>query len=291
MRARSNKGLSLIETLVSTVVLLVVSGAAFNALDYYIRTYSSNQLRAGVQMGAGGALELMAQEIGQAGLLNFTGVLSEPVTASPTVTTVSLSSVESIFVGETLTIDNGDNQETVAVTALNASQITAIFKKTHAKDAPVNAMGVFPEGILGSSTGTELRLFGDINADGSLVYVKYTCDMTKGQLLRSVTTITPSTATATAAVPLVSNLVANPGGTPCFQYAPQITVKGFTFITYVAVTITVKTATRDLQTNKFVTMTRPVLNVSPRNIISGLNLALAGYTSRLQAKPPNIPMT
>src|SRR5262245_38726394 len=115
MRARSDKGLSLIETLVSTVVLLLISGAAFSALEYYLRTYSSNQLRAGIQMGASGALELMAQEIGQAGLLNFTPrLVTAAVTASQTATTVPLSSTDSIFVGETLTIDNGDNQETVA---------------------------------------------------------------------------------------------------------------------------------------------------------------------------------
>lgn len=289
----SMKGLSLIETLVSMAVLLVVAAAAFTGLEYYMRSYSANQLRAGIQMGSGSALELMAQEIGQAGLLNFAPrLLTTAVTASPTEQAVALDSMDSIFVGETLLIGNGADQETVTVAEVNTaeSKITALFKKDHVANTDVNAIGVFPQGIVSSSTGTELRLFGDTTGNGTLVYVTYTCDTVNGRLLRSATPVTPESVSASAPVTLISNIVPSPGGTPCFQYAPPTTIEGFTFITSVAVTITVGTTSIDPQTGHFFTMTRPVLNVSPRNILSGQNLAMAGYTARLQALPPNIPL-
>jgi len=283
----------LVETMVSMLVLFAVSAAAFNALQYYMRSYGSTRLRADIHMNVRSSLELMSQEIGQAGLLNFTPrVLTTAVTANQSSQTVPLSSVDSIFAGETLIIDNDTNQETITVLAVNtsASQITAVFGKNHAANETVNGIGVFPQGILSSSTGTELRLFGDINGNGTLVYIKYTCAAAPGLLSRSATVITPSAATASPPTPLVSNIVANPGGTPCFQYAPPVTVKGSTFVTSVAVTVSVRTDTVDPQTGQYVTMTRSFLNLSPRNVVSGYNLALAGYTSRLQATPTNVPL-
>src|SRR5262245_53096569 len=114
MRANSQKGFSLLEMLFSVVIMLVASGAAFRALGYYQQNYGSTQLRADMHQGIRGALELMTQEVNQAGLLNFAPrTLSAAVTSSVTAQTVGLNSVDAIFVGEKLVVDTNDFQEEV----------------------------------------------------------------------------------------------------------------------------------------------------------------------------------
>src|SRR5262249_10490405 len=164
------------------------SGAAFYALAYYQRSYSSSQLRADMHMGVRDALELMAQEVNQAGLLPFgppRQLGAAAISASPTAQSVQITSggtpdVNSIFVNEKLTIDTGSNQEDVTVTGVNTatSQITAVFTKAHPANAPVNAFGLFPQGIRGTSSSTLLKIFGDINGDNTISYVEYDCSGT-----------------------------------------------------------------------------------------------------------------
>src|SRR5262252_6459341 len=174
MKANSDKGFSLLEMLISLIILLIASGAAFRALAYYQLSYGSSQLRADMHMGVRSALELMAQEVNQAGLLPFgpPRKLSAAVSPSPTaqlvqVTAGGVPNVSSIFVNEKLTIDTGSNQEDVKVTAVNTatSQITAIFTKAHPANAPVNAFGLFRQGISttspNQSNGTLLKIVGD----------------------------------------------------------------------------------------------------------------------------------
>jgi hypothetical protein len=232
---------------------------------------------------------MLTQEIGQAGLLSFSGTtLGTAVTGGVSVQSVSLASAGSVFVGEKLIVDAGTSQETVAVTAINGNYVTGIFKNNHGSGAPVNAEGVFPEGILSSSTGTELRMFGDINGDGTLVYVQYDCDTGAGTLTRSTTPITSSSANPSQV--LLQGLVANPDGHACFQYTTS-TAAGYTFVTSVGVTLTVQTAQKDMQTGQYATMTNTFGNLASRNILSGLTMANAGVTSRLQPIPPGLPLS
>ena len=290
-RAREH-GFSLIEMMISMAILLVVTTAAFSAMRYYQQSYGSTRLRAVMHEGVRGVVELMTQEVGQAGLLNFTPTTTTtPVVPSAAAQTATLNSVNAIFVGESLVVDTGANEETVTVTAVDPalSTVTAVFTAAHPAGTAIRAYGVFPQGLLSSSTGTELRLFGDINNDGTLVYLKYACDTASGTFTRSVTPITPSAAAANAPETLLDNLIANPGGTPCFQYTS--TVAGpYTFVTSVGITLSVRTTTVDPQTRQFVNMTKSFLNLSPRNVLSGLSLARLGYTSRLQNAPPNVPL-
>jgi prepilin-type N-terminal cleavage/methylation domain-containing protein len=287
------RGFSLIETMISLLVLLVVAGAAFYALAYYQRNYGSSRLRAVMHEGVRGAVELISQEVGQAGLLDFTTrTTSAAITASITPQAVALDSVNSIFVGETLIVGTSTTEETVTVTAVNTatSTITAVFVLSHPSNTVVRGYGVFPQGILSSSTATELRIFGDINGDGSITYVKYICDTSAGTLSRSMTTVTPSTTTATASQVLVNNLTANPGGTACFQYTSR-TAGTYTFVTSVAITLSARTSKVDPQTKQYATMTKSFLNLAPRNVLMGLELALNGSRVRLQPTPANIPLT
>jgi prepilin-type N-terminal cleavage/methylation domain-containing protein len=303
MKANSEKGFSLLEMLISVVILLITSGAAFYALAYYQRSYGSSQLRADMHMGVRAALELMAQEVNQAGLLPSFGppfgpprqlaaAVSPCPSPCPSPPPVQVTSVNSIFVNEKLTIDTGSNQEDVTVTNVNTatSEITAVFSKAHPANAPVNAFGLFPQGIRSTapnpSSSTLLKIFGDINGDNTITYVEYDCS--GSTLTRSEWQILSSGATNTR-VPvrsgdLVKDLIAN----PCFQYTTA-SAGGFTFVTSVTVTLSVQTSDKDPFTKQRVSMTKSSLNLAPRNLLTGMDLAQAGFTGRLQLIPPTSP--
>jgi hypothetical protein len=235
----------------------------------------------------------MTQEIGQAGALSSdVKTLTPTIHAGTSAQSVAISSTTGIFIGEKLTVDTGGSQEIVSVIDIGSNQITAVFTKDHSGGAPVVARGVFPQGVLSSSTSTSLKLFGDVNADGSLVYVQYDCDTTGGTLTRSITAIAPGVTTRNPSQTLLTNLIANPGGTPCFQYASAVSASGYTFIPSVGISLTVQTSQRDQQTGSFVTMTKSFSNLSSRNILAGLTMAQATppVTNRLEPTPAGLPL-
>src|SRR5262249_44611608 len=153
------------------------------------------------------------QEVGQAGRLAFkTAVtLSAPVTAQITCDPAT-PFVNSVVVGVNsiagmwadvpaisyvmLTTLDGDSQETFRVAAVHHSSgnktLTACFTKAHAAGTVLQPLGAFatgvvpPTGIVNGSSATVLKLFGDINADGDMVYVEYTCDTVNHKLYRNV---------------------------------------------------------------------------------------------------------
>lgn len=291
---RAEQGFSLLELMVSTVVMLIVAGGAFAALNYYQKTYQHTEIGADMHDNLRSAIDLIIQEVGQAGALP-SGTLGARNTngaifASGVAQAVNLNDATGFFVGEKLLVDAGANQELVTVTAISGNSISGVFGQNHNNNAQVNAIGVFPAGILNTSTATSLKLFGDINGDGTLVYIEYDCNPAAagGTLTRSVTPV--GTGAVNAADVLVDNLIANPGGTPCFQYpaAPPV-VAGFTFMNQVGVTLTVESATKDVLTGHFEKMTKSATDIVPRNIQMGLDLANAGLTDRLQPAPNPMP--
>jgi prepilin-type N-terminal cleavage/methylation domain-containing protein len=300
-------GFSLLELMVSLGVLLVISSATLSVISYYQQSYGRTEVQSDMYENVRGVAELMEQEVGQAGLVSLPSsapTLSAAVVASTLAQNVNVSSATSMFVNEQVLVDAGTNEELVNLTAISGNQITAIFAKPHANGASINALGVFPNGIVppgatdGSTSVAEpgvsvLNLFGDVNADGSLVYVRYRCDTstTPGTLTRSVTTITPGVNTINTAQTLLSTLIPNPNNTACFQYTTtSVVVAGttYTFVTNVGVTLSVQTLTRDPQTQQYLTMTKSFLDLSPRNVLAGFELANAGDASRLQAAPANV---
>jgi type II secretory pathway pseudopilin PulG len=284
-----SKGFSLIEVLVSLLVLMVVTGAVFYAMAYYQRNYGSSRLRAELHESMRGAVELISQEVGQAGLLDSTTRTTAAITAMDMMDQpVVLNSVDSIFGGEELVVDTGSTQETVKVATVVASTrtITATFNQNHAANVLVRGYGVFPQGVL-PSTSNELRIFGDINGDGTIAYVTYTCDTSAGTLSRSMTAVKPDTTSANGSEVLISNLTPNPGNTACFQYIPK-TLGPYTFVTSVAVTLSAQSSKVDPQTKLPVKMTKSFLNLAPRNVLMGLNVALSGSEVGLQQTPTNV---
>jgi len=303
-RARSAQaGFSLIELMISMGILLVVSSAVTGALMQMTTSQSTIWNRTQMHSGVRSATELLQQEVGQAGrvALPATVLLGAAIAADAmNPQTVGVSSATGMYTGEQLTIDTGANQETVALTAVDTvnNTITGIFTLAHANLAPVSVLGGFASGIVppapgfaNGSTGTLLKLYGDINGDGNMVYVEYTCDTVAGNLYRNVMPFDAGAKPAlTAAEILLGSILPNPNGTACFTYNPNPlpVVGGNTYVLDVAITLTVQTQTRDRITNQFQLETKALLNVSPRNVFNVWQLASAGITNRVQPMPATV---
>ncbi len=283
-------GFSLVELMASLAILLVIGGAAFSSLVGYQKNYQATMSQVDMHSGVRSAVELATQEVGQAGVMpnnNYTLLGAVPATGSQT---VMVNTVTGLYVGEFLTVDTGNSQEVVTVTGVGTTpnSITANFAQTHTGNTPLQALGVFGQGIMTTSTASQLRIFGDINADGNLEYVHYDCDYTNGQLTRSVTLISPSMpATSNAAVTLLENLQPNPNGAPCFTYTTT-TVNGTSYYTSVGMTLTTQTSVRDPQTNQYTLMTKSFLNLSPRNVVAAVELNTANMNTMLQNPPSGL---
>ena len=289
-------GFSLPELLVATTILLIVSSVVTAALVQMSNSQKTIWNRTEMASAVRGATELLQQEVGQAGSIALPGSVTLTGAAAGTGSAaVSVSSVTGMFVGELLTIDAGSSQETIAVTALNSgtSQLTAVFTTAHAAGDTVAVFGGFPSGIVpttttNGSTASVLKLYGDINSDGSMVYVEYTCDTSAGVLYRNTMAFNAaSKPVAGAAQRLLGNVLANPGGTACFTYQTK-TVAPDTYVTNVGITLTGQTEQKDPITNQYQTESKALLNVSPRNIVNVAQLATSGITNRVQAMPASV---
>jgi prepilin-type N-terminal cleavage/methylation domain-containing protein len=328
-------GFSLLELMVSMAVLVVIAGGVISLISYNENIYARTEQQSDMYENVRAVAELMAQEVGQAGFVDLPAgaTLSGAVTASASAQTVAVSSTTSMYVGEILLVDTAASEEPVTLTAVTSTSISAIFANNHASGAVIHAIGVSPNGIVSpsssattsgglscvtiptgvtsytvtdGSTCNVLNIWGDLNSDGSLVYVRYSCNFpstfgpttTPGTLTRSVTTITPGVNTVSTAQTLLSTLIQNPPSsapTPCFQFdisTQQITVNGVTSTYYivanVGLTISVQTLKPDMTTGQYLTMTKSFLDLSPRNILAGYEQANWGDASRLQNQPPNV---
>ena len=231
-RLRAESGFSLIELMVATALLLIVSSIVTSALIQVTSHQTTVWNRTEMHSGIRGATELLQQEVGQAGRVTLPGDGTITLTTSVTVPagtfpctpiatspywtggvtpTVNVSSTTGIWAdlryGLKLTVLDGDSTETVTVQTIpGTGQITACFSRSHTQPKKMMALGGFAEGIIAPSTtysiaattGTyvngsdknHLKLMGDINGDGNMVYVEYTCDLATGRLFRNVMPIT-----------------------------------------------------------------------------------------------------
>jgi type II secretory pathway pseudopilin PulG len=307
IKMRSESGFSLAELLIATGLLLVVSSIVTGALMQMTQAQSTIWNRTEMHSGIRGATELLQQEVGQAGriALPTAATLTAGAAAGGCPTTVTVSpSTSGMFVGELLTVLDGDAQETVTVTAVpSTTTITTCFVNTHLAAAPLSPLGGFATGIVAptsvsllanGSTGTVLKMFGDINGDGNMVYVEYKCDTAARNLYRNVMAYNAAIKPAvTNSEILLGNITINPGSPtpPCFTYqTATVTVGGtlYAFVLDVAITLTVETEQLDSVTRQKQTETKALLNVSPRNIFNAWAFAGMGYSSRIQPTPASV---
>lgn len=301
-RWSADAGFSMPEVVVATMLTIMISGAATQALMHMTRAQKSIWNRAEMHAGVRGATELLQQEIGQAGRVSLPGTVTTTAAATAGATTISVSSTDGMFVGEKLMLGAGNTSENVVISAIAGTTLTVDSAATgagtgignaHASGVPVTAVGGFSAGIIppsfgSGSTATTLKLFGDINSDGRMLYVEYTCDTARGKLLRRVMPWNASVKTplASAGV-LLGNILPNPGGAACFRYQEQI-VGSRIFVTGVSVMLTVQTLQRDPTTNQFQVETKNLLSVSPRNVFETWELASQNVVDRVQSIPPSI---
>jgi prepilin-type N-terminal cleavage/methylation domain-containing protein len=293
-------GFTLVELLVSMAVLLVVSGIVVGGSMDMTRLGQKMTNRSDMHSGVRNATALLQQEVGQAGRISLPGTVVTQGATGIGVFTIPVTSTAGMFVGELLVVDSGANEETIDVTAVDtgANTITADFAVAHAAGARVGVTGGFWAGVIpttmaNGSTGTVLKIVGDVNGDGQMVYVEYQCDLANGFLYRNVM---PYNAAAKPAVTveqiLLTNLLpnpANPNGNvpPCFTYQER-TFAGRTYVIGVAIMTTVRSQVRDQNTNDFQRVTKALLNVAPRNVINVWQNASLSYLNRVQPLPPSV---
>jgi prepilin-type N-terminal cleavage/methylation domain-containing protein len=308
----AESGFSLMELMVAMTIMLLISGAAISALLKMTTAQATIWSRTQMHSGVRGATEVLQQEVGQAGRISL-GTTAVTITAASTVGSaagatkdLTVSSNTGMFVGQILTIDAGASQENVTVTVVPTSPTTSVTVRplpltntilAHAANAPVRVFGGFSAGIVppavtNGSDGTHLKLFGDINGDGNMVYIEYTCAVPSGGVGYLYRNSMPWNQTTASAAPtqsqiLLSNVVENPGGTACFTYDAK-TVSGTTYVIDVAITLTVQTQRVDPVTKQFQKETKALLNVSPRNVFNAWQIASLGISERIQPTPPTI---
>lgn len=311
----SQSGFSLAEMLVAMAIMLMISGAAVTALLRMTSAQATIWNRTQMHSGIRGATEVMQQEVGQAGRIALpapvqTGTATTASSAGGTVT-LTVTSTIGMFVGMKLTVGTGSAandtdaaQETVVVTDVPSTTTVTVASvaaggkvRDHSNNSPVLVFGAFTSGVVpdnmtNGSSGMVLKLYGDINDDGKMVYIEYTCDFASGNLYRNVMDFTETTKPALAASQvLLSNVVAFPEApavpAPCFTYQKEV-VNGNWYVTGVAITLTVRTQKLDPITQRYQLETKALLNVSPRNVFSAWQMASLTITERIQVMPPSV---
>jgi prepilin-type N-terminal cleavage/methylation domain-containing protein len=305
---KSERGYTLIELMISVGILTLVSGTVLDGVFRLTKTSQTVSNRTEMHSAVRNATELLQQEIGQAGRIalpntvQLAGAVGGGATAvavkavnSAGATLGSVNATDGMFVGEQIVVDAGANEETVTISNVNtvAKQFTATFTTAHAASAPINVYGGFGYGVIpttvaNGSTGSLMRVVGDVNSDGNLKYIEYVCDTATGNLYRRIMAYADTAKPAlTAEMALLDNIIPNPGGSACFAYQ-QKTVNNVPFVIDVAITLTVRTHDRDPVTGLFQTETKALLNVSPRNVFNVWQLAGLGITNRVQPLPSTV---
>jgi len=314
MTRKKQVGFSMVETMVSIAVLSAVGGIVMSGMVQLMRTQGSITNRTEMHTSVRSATELLQQEIGQAGKVSLgppaaNVSLASAITSGTVAFTLSASdgSTPTVYAGEALTVDLGPNQEVVTLATGSGASGTALFQNAHAAGAPVNALGAFGTGVVpptaapasytNGSTATVLKLYGDINSDGNMLYVEYTCvqgtPTAPGTLYRNEISMTAASKPAVDnTMILLNNVLTNPNdvngnAVPCFNY--QVEPLGSSYcVTDVAVTLTVQTQNRDPQTGVFQPETKALLNVSPRNVSEVYDTASLTDPMRAQPMPASV---
>src|SRR5438093_8514781 len=134
MSKHTEHGFSLVELLITSLVLLVLLGGIATLFVTGVNYYGGEQRTAQMNGEARTALDIMAMEIAQAGARrDFKTTVSTAMGGSATSQDVSVDSSTGFQPGDFVTVDaGGPNQETVQLTAVGAGNVSGIFLISHA---------------------------------------------------------------------------------------------------------------------------------------------------------------
>lgn len=139
-------GFSLLELMASVVIIGIVMGGVFTFLYQSQKRFQGNTVITESNQAARAGLEVMAQEIGEAG---FNPQYTSSITSSAAVTAgaspqcITLSSISGVNPGDWVSVDSGAAYEQVQVLATSsgalsgetacgsANQVKAVFKQCH----------------------------------------------------------------------------------------------------------------------------------------------------------------
>jgi len=216
IRRSSQSGFTLLELLISVALLVILSGAILGGLGSVQNSYRGDELRSSLNQEVRATMEIISQEIGQAGLppSGISGnslyagsgadgalaTLSGSVTAGATSATVS--DTTRLQGGMMVVVDTGANAELLQIVS-PANPITVAtvdntpgFQKAHAASAALYPQGVYPNGIYFTTPTAiplvinttsafsyqSLIMFGDITGTGKLTIVQYNCPIANAAL-------------------------------------------------------------------------------------------------------------
>lgn len=294
------RGFTILELVIAVAIMMVISGLMLQGVVDMTRANQDQSNRSEMHAGIRNATALLQQEVGQAGRVAFPDAVTLSGAVAPGSTWVGVNSTASMFVGMRLVVGQGNTEEIVTLTGLNtgSNQIQADFSEPHAADSRVMPAGGFgagivPPGMPNGSTASVLKIVGDVNGDGNIVYVEYICDWVGGQLFRNMMPFDAATKPAvTVEQILMDNLLPNPpdpDGTvpPCFNYQQQF-ISPQWYVINVAIMTTVRTQDRHPITGEFMVVTKALLNVAPRNVFHSWQMASLGFGNRIQPLPASV---
>ena len=164
-------GFSLLEMMVSVLIILLLMSAIFPFIMQSQKRFQGNEVVSESNQSARAALEVMSQEIGQAGFNpNFnpgkTAPLATSVKPNALPQCITLNNITGISPGDYVSVDTGANNEIVQVTSTSnqanggdvlagfgecaaANQIQGIFTACHNRNTtpecnPADPLGAFP---------------------------------------------------------------------------------------------------------------------------------------------------
>lgn len=296
--AAGEAGFTLVEVMVTTLILTTVSAVVISGVLNMTQLSGTVTNRTAMFAGVRNATALLEQEVGQAGRVALPNSVSLSGAVAAGANTVAVTSTAGMFVGERLVIGAGTPSETVTLTGVGNDTITATFLNNHVANEPVMAQGAFSGGVIpptdshgnvdaNGSSGTVMKIFGDINGTGHMVYVEYTCDIAAGRLYRNQMDWTAIKAKPSVEQILVENIKANPKDTPCFTYQTKV-VNTDVFVIGVAITLTVESQDVDPITRKHQRESKALLNVAPRNVFNVWQVASLTYVDRIEPLPASV---
>jgi len=252
------RGFSLIELMISIVVLTILMGALMQFMSMMQQRYTRESRVAGLNQAGKSALDLLALDIGQAGAYPVVNSKTKaPIAGSATPQVVPLDSTDGIYEGAVALLDVGNNQEVAEVAAVAGTTITVPVLLAHPNDVWVRDSGVpYPQGIMFSatdaaltSTTSRLRIVGDQRGVGATDRLRYVEYLFTASPANCQGTLTRSDSSALAAKPeqavtVAENLCNDPAAavpTPVFSYPNTATVGAFTYVIQVDVNLLLRT--------------------------------------------------